>query len=237
MSSAAISTFSCCCAVSGFEDLPGQKGSHLLSYSGIHLQTYPERFLLPSKRKNRDIPWSLAVWGSVRFGSVQCVCEGRLGLQGTAEPFSSTAGTFGKTHLGTGEIPLQPLEDRGGAGTSYRQVCSEGAAVCRTHTETIAVLKDCSLWRRGPTLGQGKSEEGEATERSCCDWHQIPTSHCLCTTHRGRRLKSQEWSWACKNGEMGDSRVFNSLYFSLSKFIFVGNKIISAKLSLFCLWL
>lgn len=226
VSSAAISIFSCSCAVSGFEDLPGQKGSHLLSYSGIHLQTYPERFLLPSQRKNMDIPWSFAVWGSVRFGSVQCVCEGKPGLQGTAEPFSSTAGTFGRTDLGKGEIfsaaPGGPWWSRHADGL-WRS--------CRTHTEATAAYGGGDQhW------GRENCEEGEATE-VFADWHRIPTSHCPCTTHRGRRLKSQEWSWAWEKGEVGHSSVVVCHCFSLSRFFFPGKKFISVKLSLFCPWL
>lgn len=123
-------------------------------------------FSLP---KERTWTWSLAVWGFVRFGSVQSVCEGRLGLQGTAEPFSSTAGTFGKTHLGKGEISLQPLEDRGGAGTNPtagRSALKE----LQSAGPTPALLS----WRTAPHgggdphWGRGKCQEGEATGRSCC---------------------------------------------------------------------
>lgn len=102
-----------------------------------------------------------------------------------------------------------------------RQICSEGAAVCRSHTAAIAVLKDCSPWRRGPPLGQGKCEEGETTERSCCGLTMNPYFPLPLHHSQGEKDEEPGTKLSLGKGRGGDSSVAICLCFSLSRFFFL----------------
>lgn len=162
--------FLCCIWVWG---LAGQKGSHLLSYSGIHLQTYPERFLLPSKRKNTDIPWTPAVWGFVRFGSVVCLW-GEARAAGHCWALQQHwwhlwENTFGKGR----DIPLQPLEEHGGAGTHT----AAGRCALKELQSAGPTLKQLFSWRTAAHGGSDPHWGGERVRRekrqreAVVDWH------------------------------------------------------------------